>query len=150
MWWPVSVWVPSQLATFAKRSALTFPVCLQGPSSFLAVGVPFLCAAFCCNFELMFIWSLTYCRTFGFLPVFCSGGSVVKNLPANAGAPGDPGSILGPGRSPGKGNGYPFWYSCQDNPTDRSPCWAIVQWVTESDMNWAHTSIFCPLEATNE
>ena len=32
---------------------------------------------------------------------------LVKNLPANAG---DPGLIPGLGRSPGKGNGYPFQY----------------------------------------
>ena len=36
------------------------------------------------------------------------GGSVVKNLPAN---PGDTGSILVLGRSPGKGIGYPLQYS---------------------------------------
>ena len=44
----------TQSAAFA-RSALTFPIYRQGPSSFLAVGVPFLRAAFRCNFELMFI-----------------------------------------------------------------------------------------------
>ena len=33
------------------------------------------------------------------------GGSGVKNLPANAGASGDTGSIPGLGRSPGVGNG---------------------------------------------
>ena len=32
------------------------------------------------------------------------GGSVVKNLSANAGDPEDTGSIPGPGRSLGKGN----------------------------------------------
>ena len=31
------------------------------------------------------------------------GGSVVKNLPANAGDAGDPGSIPGSGQSPGGG-----------------------------------------------
>ena len=35
------------------------------------------------------------------------GGSVVKNLPANAR---DTGSILGSGRSPGKGSGNTLWY----------------------------------------
>ena len=29
---------------------------------------------------------------------------------------GDPGSILGSGRSPGGGNGNPFQYSCLENP----------------------------------
>ena len=45
-----------------------------------------------------------------------SGGSVVKNLPANEG---DLGSITGLGRSLGEGNGYPLQYSCLENPTDR-------------------------------
>ena len=44
------------------------------------------------------------------------GGSVVKNLPANAG---DMGSISGLGRSPGKGNGNPLKYSFLENPMDR-------------------------------
>jgi len=37
-----------------------------------------------------------------------TGGSVVKNLSANAGDTGDMGSIPGLGRSPGGGNGYPL------------------------------------------
>ena len=49
------------------------------------------------------------------------GGSVVKNLFANAG---DEGSILGLGRSPGKGNGNPLQYYCQENPKDRGTWWA--------------------------
>ena len=32
---------------------------------------------------------------------------------------GDPGSITGSGRSPGKGNGNPLQYSCLENPMDR-------------------------------
>ena len=36
------------------------------------------------------------------------GGSVLKNLPANAGDTGDAGSIPGSGRSPGGGNGNPL------------------------------------------
>ena len=43
------------------------------------------------------------------------GGSVVKNLPANAG---DVGSIPGLGRSPGEGNGYPLQYSGLENSMD--------------------------------
>ena len=45
------------------------------------------------------------------------GGSVVKNLPANAG---DTGSIPGWGRSPGVGNGNPLQYFCLENPMDRA------------------------------
>jgi len=44
------------------------------------------------------------------------GGSVIKNLPANAG---DIGSIPGSGRSPGEGNGNPRQYSYLGNPMDR-------------------------------
>ena len=44
------------------------------------------------------------------------GGSVVKNLPANAG---DMGSVLGSGRPPGEGNGNPLQYSCLGNLMDR-------------------------------
>ena len=43
-------------------------------------------------------------------------GSIVKNSSANEG---DAGLIPGSGRSPGKGNGNPFQYSCLGNPTER-------------------------------
>ena len=46
------------------------------------------------------------------------GGSVVKNLPANAGDAGDPNAISGWGRSPGGGNGNVFQYSCLGKPMD--------------------------------
>ena len=42
----------------------------------------------------------------------------VKNLPANAG---DTGSILGPGRYPGEGNGNPLQYSCWRIPWTEEP-----------------------------
>ena len=41
---------------------------------------------------------------------------MVKNLPAGAGDARDMDSIPGPGRSPGKGNGYPLQYSYLENP----------------------------------
>ena len=40
------------------------------------------------------------------------GGSVVKNLPANAGDAGDVGSVPGLGRSLGERNGNPLQYTC--------------------------------------
>ena len=43
------------------------------------------------------------------------GGSVVKNLPANAG---DLGLIPGAGRSPGAENAKPLLYSSLGNPTE--------------------------------
>ena len=56
------------------------------------------------------------------------GGSVVKNLPANAG---DKGLIPGSGRSSGDGNGNPFQYSYLENPMDRGAWWATVHGVTK-------------------
>ena len=47
------------------------------------------------------------------------GGSVVKNLPANAG---NTGSIPGSGRFPGEENSNPLQYSCPGNPMDREAC----------------------------
>ena len=47
------------------------------------------------------------------------GSSVVKNLPANAGAAVNSGSIPGSGRYPGGGNGNPLHYSCLENSMDR-------------------------------
>ena len=48
--------------------------------------------------------------------------------------PGDPGLIIGSGRSLGEGNGYPLKYSSLENPMDRGACWAIVLGVAELDM----------------
>ena len=59
-------------------------------------------------------------------------GSVVKNLPANAGATGDLSLIPGSERSPGEGNGNPLQNSCQINPVDRGPWWARVHGITKS------------------
>ena len=56
------------------------------------------------------------------------GGSVVKNLPANAG---DTVSVPGLGRSPGEGHSNPFQYSCLGNSMDRGACWATVSGVTK-------------------
>ena len=48
-------------------------------------------------------------------------GTVVKNLPANAGDTGDAGLIPDLGRSPRGGNGNPFQYSCLENSIDKIP-----------------------------
>ena len=49
---------------------------------------------------------------------------VVKNPPANAGDVRDMGSISGPGRPPGEGNGNPLQHSCLEN--------SVEQWSMES------------------
>ena len=59
-------------------------------------------------------------------------GSVVKNLPANAG---DVGSIPGSGRYPRVGNGNPLQYSCLENSMDRGAWWTVVHrvpWLSDS------------------
>ena len=56
------------------------------------------------------------------------GGSVVKNLPANAGVVG---LISESGRSPGEGNGTPLQNSCLENPMDRGTWQATVHGVTK-------------------
>ena len=58
-------------------------------------------------------------------------GSVVKNLPANAGDVGDPGLIPGLGRSPVEGNGNLLQYSCLENPMERGAWQTTVHRVTE-------------------
>ena len=57
------------------------------------------------------------------------GGSVVKNLSANAG---DTRSIPGSGRSPGEGNSYPLQYSHLENSMVGGPWRAIVCGVAKS------------------
>ena len=57
------------------------------------------------------------------------GGSVVKNLPANAG---DLGLIPMSGRSFGEGNSYPLQYSCLGNPLDRGAWQATVHGVAKN------------------
>ena len=68
------------------------------------------------------------------------GGSVVKNLPTDAGDAEDMGSIPGSERSPAGGNGNPFQYYCLENPMDRGAWQATVQGVAKSQTqlsDWA-------------
>ena len=67
-------------------------------------------------------------------------GSVVKNLPANAGGTRDMALIFGSG----EGNGNPLQYYCLGNPVDRGAQWATVHGVAKSqtqlsDQTHAHT-----------
>ena len=65
--------------------------------------------------------------TIGFLLEQCfPHSSVSKESACNVG---DPGSILGLGRSPGEGNGNPLQYSCLGNPMDGGAWQATVHGV---------------------
>ena len=88
------------------------------------------------SLSCLFFFSLildTAIRTLG-IP----GGSVVKNLPANAG---EAGSIPGLGRSPRKRNGNSPQYSCLGNPMDRGVWQATVHGVTGSRTGLSNTHI---------
>ena len=63
------------------------------------------------RYSLLFMNVSVVCHTVNRI-----GGSVVKNLPANAR---DVGLIPGSGRFPGEGSDNPLQYSRLDNPIDR-------------------------------
>ena len=67
-----------------------------------------------------------------FIQLGLPGGTVVKNLPANAGDAGDGSSISGSGRFPGVGNGNPLQCSCLENSMDRGTWWATVRGIPKS------------------
>ena len=57
---------------------------------------------------------------------------MLKKPPANAGGPGDVGSIPGSGKSPVGGNGNLLQCSCLENPMDRVAWRVTVHGVTKS------------------
>ena len=59
-------------------------------------------------------------------------GSMIKNLPTNAGDTRDTGLIPGLGRPPGGGNGNPLQYSSLENPMDRGAWRGTVHSVAQS------------------
>ena len=69
-----------------------------------------------------------------------SCGSVSKESAATAGAAGDMGSILGPGRSLGEGNNNPLQYSCLGNHMDREAWQATDHRVARVGYNLAAKS----------
>ena len=66
------------------------------------------------------------------LPLSFPGGSLVKNLPANAG---DVGLIPGSGKFPRGGNSNPLQYSCLGNPMNRGAWRTTAHGVIKS---WTH------------
>ena len=68
-----------------------------------------------------------------------SGSSVVNNMLANAGDPGDSGLIPGLGRSPGEGNDDSLKYSFLGNPMNRRAGWATVHGMQRVRQDRART-----------
>ena len=60
------------------------------------------------------------------------GFSVGSNSEEFACNEGDLGSISGSGRSPEEGKGYPFQYSCLENPTNRGAWQATIHGASKS------------------
>ena len=112
---------------------------LPASRPFLSSGsLPSDCNEILCIWKSSSYWILTSLGFQGFFfknsRLKCMefpGGSLIKNLPANAG---DLGSIPGLGRSPGGGNGNPLQYSCLENSIDRGTWRAIVCGVAKLDM----------------
>ena len=75
--------------------------------------------------------SLMNHKQMGF-PTWCSG----KEFGCQWGDVGDMGSIAGPGRSPGEGNGNPLQYPCLENSMDRGAWQATVHGVAKSQTWW--------------
>ena len=73
-------------------------------------------------------------------------GTVVKNIPANAGDAGSAGLIPESGRSPGEGKGNPLQYSYLDNSMDRGTGRLQPRGSQRVRHNWAqtHTQIHTP------
>ena len=71
------------------------------------------------------VWGMSYLVGYLGFP----GGSDGKEFACNMG---DLSSIPGLGRSPGGGKGYPFHYSCLENPMDRGAWQATVYGVVKS------------------
>ena len=72
------------------------------------------------------IWGILILQDF-------SGGTVIKNLPANAGDTRDLGLMPGLGRFPGGGNGNPIQYSFLGNSMDRGAWQALGLQRVEHD-----------------
>ena len=68
----------------------------------------------------------------------CPCSSAVKNLLANAGDRRDTGSIPGPERSPGVGNGNSFLYSCLENSVVREAWRGTVHGLAKSRTRLSH------------
>ena len=83
---------------------------------------------------------IKFCITWDF-----PGGTVVKNLPANAGDTRDLGLIPRSQRSPGEGNGTPLKYSCWGNSMDIRAWQASVHGVPKNQTQLSDSTQACRL-----
>ena len=60
---------------------------------------------------------------------------MVKNLPTNAADIREADVIPGLGRSPVRGHGNSFQYSCPENPMDRGAWWATVHRFAKEELD---------------
>ena len=83
-------------------------------------------------YSLLFLHQYNMYNVGTIVHVGFSGGSVVKNPPANAGDTRDVGSIPELGRSPGGGQGNPLQYFCLGNPMNREAWQTTVHGIMKS------------------
>ena len=80
-----------------------------------------------------YIYTYTYIYIYIYIYIYASLAQTVKEKKSACNA-GDPGLILGLGRSSGEWNGYLLQYYCLENSIDKGAWQATVHGVTESDM----------------
>ena len=83
----------------------------------------------------MFFWLILWCVNMDF-----SGGSDSKESACHAG---DPGSIPGLGRSPGKGNGNSLQQSWLENSMERGVWWAVVRGFAKGHHDQVTDTFMC-------
>ena len=88
-----------------------------------------VCVCLCVCVSVCVCVCLCVCRVAG---EGFPGGSVVKNLPANAGDTGDTGLVPESGRFPGGGHGNSLQYPCLESPKNRGAWWAAVHRIANS------------------
>ena len=128
------IWIST--GTNKKHKLLNIFKCYYGPGAeqraFACVLYLNLPQTLICGHYCFFIWQGLKFKKTGF-----PGGSVVKNLPANAGDTGDMGSIPGSGRSPGEGNGNPLQYFLPGKSHEQRSLAGCGLWVAK---NWTWLS----------
>ena len=125
-------WLPIAGRVKAKGSVNSLLPFLPLYSTFQALAWPYVVLKLTVSHFLYFTYDVPSAYQ-GF-----PGGSDKKS----ACSAGDLGSILGSGRSPREGNGYPLQYSCLENTMDRGAWQATVHCVAKSRIQLSNFT-FC-------